>query len=530
VVIDGVEGPAFQDVLIDGAYSGQGIGASDVYRQVRFEPDGSLHFLPVMNGQLYRCSYPAEAFKGLPSLAVHEAEKPGPRDVHDFKRPNIFEDQAEAMSFVLAPDATIYGVSDADGKFKHGTLYKLKTDGSGFSVLHDFYGGDNDGQSPTSLLLQPDGSLVGAAGKIFRYDPKSQQFAIVKLDAKDNVPNMLAGSAPDGTIIGFGGGSVIDKQYVDSMAADGSSYLSFVNNQNAKPPLMYAQIIVGRDGTFFAVSAASGGTLVKFKSLKDTPSVVHKFVDAPTDGTRADANLVFDNKGNLYGSTSAGGMSQKGVIYKVSADGSNYQVVYNPDEFAFSKVFVVGDDGMLYGISKEGVQQLALDGSGKPPTTIVAFEGANFNYTNNRGMTNILFHDDAVYGMHGAAIYKVTLPKAGAVPGAGVVAPTVAVKTIQPQPLAAEAITITDPTGAATAGTAALSTPATATPGAPTLAQPTNSQQQPPPPPPQPNSQQNSQKPPPPPPAPQQSKNDSAAQKAKKAEDVANKLRGLFGH
>ena len=38
VVIDGVEGPAFQDVLIDGAYSGQGFSANDQYHQVRFAP------------------------------------------------------------------------------------------------------------------------------------------------------------------------------------------------------------------------------------------------------------------------------------------------------------------------------------------------------------------------------------------------------------------------------------------------------------------------------------------------------------
>src|SRR5581483_8083191 len=83
VVIDGMEGPALQDVLIDGIYSGQGMGAHDQYHQLRFAPDGSLHFLPVINGQLYRAWYTADAFKGLPSLATHEAEKPGPRVVHD---------------------------------------------------------------------------------------------------------------------------------------------------------------------------------------------------------------------------------------------------------------------------------------------------------------------------------------------------------------------------------------------------------------------------------------------------------------
>ncbi len=103
VVIDGMEGPAFQDVLIDGIYAGQGTGATDQYHQVRFASDGSLNFLAVINGELYRCSYPAEAFKGLPSLAAHEAEKPGPRELHNFTRPNIVSDPATAMHFVIAP-------------------------------------------------------------------------------------------------------------------------------------------------------------------------------------------------------------------------------------------------------------------------------------------------------------------------------------------------------------------------------------------------------------------------------------------
>jgi uncharacterized repeat protein (TIGR03803 family) len=334
---------------------------------------------------------------------------------------------------------------------------------------------------------------------------------------------MLAGAAPDGTIVGFGGGSILDKMYVISMSPDGSNYVSFVNNQNAKPLLMYSQIVAGKDGTFFAIGMFQNkASIVKFKSLKDTPTLVHKFAALPTDGNRPEANLTMDSKGNLYGSTAAGGMSQKGVIYKVSADGSNYQVVYNPDEFAFSNVFVAGDDGMLYGMSKEGLQQLAPDGSNKPPTTVVAFDGANFRYTNNRGMTNILFHDGAVYGMHGAAIYKVTLPKTGApIAGAavaGAATPTVAIKTIQPQALASEAITITDPTGAASAGTAAPPTPATATPASPTAA-PQPGQQAQSEPQPQPATNQ-------PPPAPHQKKPkpDSVEKAVKKG------LGGLLGH
>ena len=81
VVVDGMEGPAFQDALIDGAFTGQGVGANNEYRQVRFESDGSLHFFPVINGQLYRAWYPTGSFNGLPSLMAHGIENPVWQDV-----------------------------------------------------------------------------------------------------------------------------------------------------------------------------------------------------------------------------------------------------------------------------------------------------------------------------------------------------------------------------------------------------------------------------------------------------------------
>jgi uncharacterized repeat protein (TIGR03803 family) len=269
-------------------------------------------------------------------------------------------------------------VSEADGKFKKGTLFKVKTDGSGFVVLHDFYGGDDDGEKPMSLLLAADGSLFGSLErKVFHYDPKSQQYALLTMNTNGNPgPSLLAGFAADGAIVGFCGMYGSETSGVVSMAADGGNYLRLENGQFGKPLLQYSQIVAGRDGFFFAISTAQGNaSVVKFKSLKDTPTLVHKFVASPTDGNRPEADLIPDNKGNLYGMTSACGMSQHGVIYRISADGANYQVVYNPDEFAFSKVFVPGDDGMLYGISKDGLLQLTPDGSGKPPTTLVAFKG-----------------------------------------------------------------------------------------------------------------------------------------------------------
>ncbi len=202
------------------------------------------------------------------------------------------------------------------------------------------------------------------------------------------------------------------------MAPDGSNYASFATaRMPQKPAPNTPKWSPGRMELLAIGMGPKQSVRREIQGLKDTPTLVHKF------GSVAD-------RWHLAGRQSHHGQQRhppgrpdlrgRHVAERRDLQGQcrwffEYQVVYNPDQFAFSKAFVAGDDGMLYGISKEGVQQLAADGSGKPPTTVVAFDAANFNYTNNRGMTNILFHDGAVYGMHGAAIYKVTLPKAGAV-------------------------------------------------------------------------------------------------------------------
>jgi uncharacterized repeat protein (TIGR03803 family) len=53
----------------------------------------------------------------------------------------------------LAVDgSTLYGTAGTGGGLAYGTVYRLNTDGTGFSILHDFTGG-NDGGYPGGLVL-----------------------------------------------------------------------------------------------------------------------------------------------------------------------------------------------------------------------------------------------------------------------------------------------------------------------------------------------------------------------------------------
>jgi hypothetical protein len=44
--------------------------------------------------------------------------------------------------------------------------------------------------------------------------------------------------------------------------------------------------------------------------------VLYRFVGAPNDGFRSDAKLVFDNTGTLYGTTSGGGTTENGTVFR----------------------------------------------------------------------------------------------------------------------------------------------------------------------------------------------------------------------
>ena len=62
--------------------------------------------------------------------------------------------------------ATLYATTVAGGTYNKGTVFKIATDGTGFTVLHDFEGDDydplndpDDGRLPASRLALAGGTL-----------------------------------------------------------------------------------------------------------------------------------------------------------------------------------------------------------------------------------------------------------------------------------------------------------------------------------------------------------------------------------
>jgi uncharacterized repeat protein (TIGR03803 family) len=64
------------------------------------------------------------------------------------------------------------------------------------------------------------------------------------------------------------------------------------------------------DGTVFAINASGG------------EAIVHSFTGAPNDGAGPYAELVYDGKGNLYGTTSGGGAHNDGTVFVIDTAGN----------------------------------------------------------------------------------------------------------------------------------------------------------------------------------------------------------------
>jgi len=95
---------------------------------------------------------------------------------------------------VQGTDGALYGVTQQGGSTADGggsglgAIFKLNTDGSGFSILHNFSGGASDGAYPNSALVQgTDGALYGATqyggsnnvGVVFRINTNGMGYVVL---------------------------------------------------------------------------------------------------------------------------------------------------------------------------------------------------------------------------------------------------------------------------------------------------------------------------------------------------------------
>jgi uncharacterized repeat protein (TIGR03803 family) len=142
----------------------------------------------------------------------------------------------------------LYGSAEYGGTLGNGTLFKLDTNGNNFSLLHTFANGTTDGANPNGELVESGGLLYGTTqlggsggglGTIYRINTNGSGFTIIHPFTSDSTngsqPNgvTLSGSTLYGTT--YSGGSS-GWGTVFKIATNGTGFLQLKSFSPPNPP------------------------------------------------------------------------------------------------------------------------------------------------------------------------------------------------------------------------------------------------------------------------------------------------------
>jgi uncharacterized repeat protein (TIGR03803 family) len=216
-----------------------------------------------------------------------------------------------------------YGTTQYGGADGYGMVFKLVHTGSTW-IMHPLYSfpsifrqGANDGAEPMAgVTIGPDGNLYGTNtlgsgssnfGTVFKLSPPASVCRSTMCPWTETILYRFTG-ASDG---GVPSGPVI-----------------FDRNGNLYGNTSYGGVTCGPGyscGVVFKLTRSGSSW---------TESVLHAFSGSP-DGANPGGALVFDRAGNLYGTAGYGGSANDGAVFQLTPSGSGWteNVIHNFDYF-----------------------------------------------------------------------------------------------------------------------------------------------------------------------------------------------------
>jgi uncharacterized repeat protein (TIGR03803 family) len=403
---------------------------------VSFDSQGNMYGTTSGGGTLpgggsgYGTIWKYTSSAGLTTLFIFTGSSSPSNNGYNAHTPLLIDTQGNLYG-ATAGGGNSFNLSNSQSGY--GTLFKLSSSGQ-FTELHQFSG--PDGLNPFgSLVLDTQGNLWGTT-----------------IEGGSSFNNQ--GNNGSGTVFTYSGGTVTNPvsfnasngEYPNGgMAADGTNYY----------------------GTTSGGGANSFGTLFQYNSTTGQLTTLFNFNRNP-NGSSPDADVIYDGKGHLYGTTSAGGSHSSasnsccGTIWKytigtgtlttlasfdgdtVPADGiyptGGVTLDANGDLLGTTNQGGTFGDGIVYELSSTGVMSTLVTFSGPngqaPGGQLVVDSSGNLWGVTNSGGTS-------GYG----SVYKLTPNGGGGACGGG----TVSSLTFNPSSLQ---------NGAASTGTVTLSAPA----------------------------------------------------------------------
>jgi len=293
---------------------------------------------------------------------------------------------------------TLYGTTYNGGSNYNGSIFKMNTDGGGFTVLHHFsatapstMGTNSDGNRLMGELVTDGNAVYGTAelggannnGTVFKINTDGSGFTVLKtfsptfagtnnvgLSFMIGAGTNMDGARPTGGFV-LDGTTLYGTTYhggtsngvVFAMQTDGNGYtvlkyfptISGIGT-NGDGAAAVAGLILSGD-TLYGATVGGGvagcGNIFRIRTNGTDFVVLHDFLHS--DGAFPGTALML-NGSTLYGTTPAGGLSNRGTIFMLQTNGADFATMMDLDLVrgtqCDSKFVLCGN--ILYGTAADG--------------------------------------------------------------------------------------------------------------------------------------------------------------------------------
>lgn len=261
-----------------------------------------------------------------------------------------------------------------------------------FTVIHNFTDGGDGGYPSAGLTIDRAGNLYGttnsggaSSGKVFKLTQSSGGWGLSPLysftgndDGAFPAAGVIFGS--DGSLYGttYNGGGECSCGIVFNLTPPARAPASvlaswtetvlyrFKDIPDGSNP-SYGDLVFDQNGNLYGTTvfggAGASGTVYKLTPSDDglTEDVLYSFTGG-SDGGNPYAGVVFDKAGNLYGTTLQGGAYYNGAVFELMRSGSGWteKILYsfqNGSDGAYPEGGLILDaSGNLYGTTLAGGQ------------------------------------------------------------------------------------------------------------------------------------------------------------------------------
>jgi uncharacterized repeat protein (TIGR03803 family) len=206
------------------------------------------------------------------------------------------DDGVDPQGALILSGNTLYGTASGGGVTGSGTVFKVNTDGTGYTTLYNFTATspftNGDGASPSAGLVLSGNTLYGTTP--------------------------TAGGLGDGTVFAL-----------DTNGANFTVLHTFTDGDDGASPmgglLLSGNTLYGTTSSI-ATSNFAIGTVFAVNTDGTAFSTLHSF--SSSDGGALSSGLILSGN-TLYGTALIGGASDDGTVFKVNTDGTSFTVLHN---------------------------------------------------------------------------------------------------------------------------------------------------------------------------------------------------------